>query len=81
MLSYFIVILLGYLLGSSSMSYYVSKLKKVEIRDKGSKNLGASNTMLVGTIAIAFKHRMNYIRIYNGTEIGLRSANRGDHRA
>lgn len=37
--------------------------------------------LLVGTIAIAFKHRMNYIRIYNGTEIGLRSANRGDHRA
>ncbi len=203
MTSYFIVILMGYLLGSSSMSYYISKLKKVEIREKGSKNLGASNTMmvlgwkygilvgihdicksilavilarhffpgmelagflagvasvlghiypfylkfkggkgfasylgmtlalnwrlaliivllvvivtlitdyivlgttltimavpiyyafstkgfliplilLVGTAVIAYKHRMNYVRIYNGTEIGLRSANRGDHRA
>ena len=203
MTTYLIVILLGYLLGSSSMSFYISKLKKVEIRDKGSKNLGASNTMmvlgwkygvlvaihdigksvlavilarhffptlelagflagvasvlghiypfylkfkggkgfasylgmtlalnwklalvimlfvvlvtlitdyivvgttltittvpifyaivtkgfliplilLIGTAAIAYKHRMNYVRIYNGTEIGLRSANRGDHRA
>ncbi len=203
MLSYFIIIFIGYLLGSSSMSFYVSKLKNVEIRDKGSKNLGASNAMmvfgwkygvlvaihdigksvlavilakhffpglelagflagvasvlghifpfylkfkggkgfasyfgmtlalnwklalviglavivvtlitdyivigttltittvpifygfatkgllvplilLVGTIVIAYKHRMNYVRIYKGTEIGLRSANRGDHRA
>ena len=203
MAKYFIIVLLGYLLGSSSMSYYISKLKKVEIREKGSKNLGASNTMmvlgwkygvlvgihdigksilavllaktlfpdlelagflagiasvlghiypfylkfkggkgfasyfgmtlalnwklaliialavivvtlitdyivigttltitavpifygfatkgflvplilLIGTFVIAYKHRMNYVRIYNGTEIGLRSANRGDHRA
>ena len=47
MAKYFIIVLLGYLLGSSSMSYYISKLKKVEIREKGSKNLGASNTMMV----------------------------------
>ena len=202
-MAYFIVILIGYLLGSSSMSYYISKLKNVEIRDKGSKNLGASNTMmvlgwkygllvgihdigksilavvlakhffpdlelvgflagvasvlghiypfylkfkggkgfasyfgmtlalnwklaliialavvlvtlitdyivvgttltittvpifygivtrgfivplilLIATLVIAYKHRMNYVRIYKGTEIGLRSANRGDHRA
>ena len=202
-MAYFIVILIGYLLGSSSMSYYISKLKKIEIRDKGSKNLGASNTMmvlgwkygllvgihdigksilavvlakhffpdlelvgflagvasvlghiypfylkfkggkgfasyfgmtlalnwklaliialavvlvtlitdyivvgttltittvpifygivtrgfivplilLIATLVIAYKHRMNYVRIYKGTEIGLRSANRGDHRA
>ena len=46
-MAYFIVILVGYLLGSSSMSYYISQFKKVEIRDKGSKNLGASNTMMV----------------------------------
>ena len=202
MRSYLLIILLGYLLGSSSMSYYISKIKKTELRDKGSKNLGASNTMmvlgwkygllvgihdigksvlavvlarvlfpeleiapilagiasvlghifpfylkfkggkgfasyigmtlglnwklfivigllviivtlitdyivlgttltittvpiyfafttagwiaplvlLIGTVVIAYKHRMNYVRIYNGTEIGLRSANRGDHR-
>lgn len=203
MLSYILIIVLAYILGSSSMSLYISKLKKVEIRDKGSKNLGASNAMLVfgwkygilvalhdigkaalavilaryffpelqyagavagvasilghifpfylkfkggkgfasyfgmtlalnwklalvigiliivatlitdyivvgttltitlvpayfgfatqgwifpailliATVVIVYKHRMNYVRIYNGTEIGLRSANRGDHRA
>lgn len=203
MRSYLIVILLGYLLGSSSMSFYISKFMKVDIREKGSKNLGASNAMivlgwkygllvgihdigksvlavvlarvlfpeleiapvlagissvlghifpfylkfkggkgfasyigmtlglnwklfivigllviiitlitdyivlgttltitavpiyfavaghnwiaplilLIGTAVIAYKHRMNYVRIYKGTEIGLRSANRGDHRS
>ncbi|MBQ5442866.1 MAG: glycerol-3-phosphate acyltransferase [Oscillospiraceae bacterium] len=29
---------------------------------------------------IIYKHRGNLVRIYRGTEIGLRSANRGDHR-
>lgn len=203
MRSYLIVILLGYLLGSSSMSFYISKFMKIDIREKGSKNLGASNAMiilgwkygllvgihdigksvlavvlarvlfpeleiapvlagissvlghifpfylkfkggkgfasyigmtlglnwklfivigllviiitlitdyivlgttltitavpiyfaitghnwiaplilLIGTLVIAYKHRMNYVRIYKGTEIGLRSANRGDHRS
>lgn len=200
---YILVALLAYILGSSSMSLYISKWKKVDIRDKGSKNLGASNAMLVfgwkygilvgihdigksalavilahslfpnleyiGIIAgvasvlghiypfylkfkggkgfasylgmtlalnwklaliilllvvlvtlitdyivlgttltvltvpayygiathgwiapailliatgvILFKHRMNFVKIYNGTEIGFRSANRGDHRS
>lgn len=203
MTSYFIVILIGYLLGCSSMSYYISQLKKVNLQERGSKNLGASNTMavlgwkygvlvgihdigksiiavilarylfpdlelvgflagiasvighifpfylkfkggkgfasyfgmtlalnwklaliialiviiltlitdyivigttftiitvpifygimtkgflvpfilLIGTAVIIYKHRMNYVRIYNGNEMGLRSANRGDHRA
>lgn len=35
----------------------------------------------IATIAIIYKHRMNYVRIYKGTEIGFRSANRGEHRA
>lgn len=29
---------------------------------------------------IIYKHRVNLVRIFNGTEIGLRSAHRGDHR-
>ncbi|MBQ8802508.1 MAG: glycerol-3-phosphate acyltransferase [Tyzzerella sp.] len=203
MLSYIIVIILGYALGCSSMSLYISKFKGVDIRERGSKNLGASNAMLVfgwkhgiavalhdigkaalavilarlifpdlpnagavagvasvlghifpfylkfkggkgfasyygmtlalnwklglvigiiivvatlvtdyivvgttltitlvpayfgistrhwimpvilliATAVIVYKHRMNYVKIYKGTEIGLRSANRGDHRA
>ncbi len=42
-------ILLGYLIGSSSMSFYISKAKKINLKEQGSKNLGASNTLaLVG---------------------------------
>ena len=200
---YLLVITCAYLLGSSSMSYYIAKIKGVDIRNKGSKNLGASNAMitlgwkygiivaihdiaksaiavliaqilfptlpyigavagvasvlghifpfylkfkggkgfasyigmtialnwklalvililivlatlitdyivvgttltitivptflgfasrswilplilLVATFVIMYKHRMNYVRICKGTEIGLRSANRGEHRA
>ncbi len=200
---YVLVILIAYLLGSSNMSYYISKIKGVDMQTKGSKNLGASNAMvllgwkygilvgihdigksalavflaqlifpdlpyigavagvssvlghifpfylkfkggkgfasyigmtlalnwklaliicviivlatlitdyivvgttltitivptalgimernwllplilLIGTGVIIYKHRMNYVRIIKGTEIGLRSANRGEHRS
>ncbi len=33
------------------------------------------------SLIIIYKHRTNLVRICRGTEIGLRSANRGDHRA
>lgn len=200
---YILIILISYFLGSSSMSYYIAKWKGIDIQNKGSKNLGASNAMivlgwksgilvgihdiaksalavilanaifphlqyagaiagissvlghifpfylkfkggkgfasylgmtlalnwklgliicvvivlatlitdyivvgttltitivptvlgiitksfilsiilLIGTLVIIYKHRMNYVRIVKGTEIGFRSANRGDHRA
>lgn len=46
---YAISVLLGYLLGSSSMAYYIGKWKKTDIRTAGSGNLGASNaTVLLG---------------------------------
>ena len=49
MKAYLLVILLGYLLGSSNMAFWLSKLKKVDIRSMGSGNLGASNaTVLLG---------------------------------
>ncbi len=32
------------------------------------------------SLVILFKHRENYVRIFRGTEIGFRSAARGDHR-
>lgn len=48
-MEYIIVIMIGYLLGTSSMSYYIGKFKDVDINKNGSKNLGASNTMaLIG---------------------------------
>lgn len=36
--------------------------------------------LLVASAVIAWKHRENYVRMYKGTEIGFRSAGRGDHR-
>jgi len=48
-MGYLISIVLGYLVGSSNMAYWVSKMKKVDIRNNGSGNLGASNaTVLLG---------------------------------
>ena len=41
-----ISILLGYLLGSLSPAALISKLKKSDLRTQGTKNLGASNTLL-----------------------------------
>lgn len=40
----------------------------------------AAGILCVASLVIIYKHRANLVRIYRGTEIGLRSANRGDHR-
>lgn len=37
--------------------------------------------LFLASAVILWKHRENYIRIWKGTEIGLRRANRGDDRA
>lgn len=39
--------IIGYLLGAISPSAIISKVKKVNLKEKGTKNLGATNTMLV----------------------------------
>lgn len=36
--------------------------------------------LLVGTAVIAYKHRDNFVRIYNGTEFRFRNVNKGNHR-
>ena len=43
-MSYFISVLIGYLIGCISPSYIISKIKKVELRKVGSGNLGGTNT-------------------------------------
>ena len=48
-MGYLIVMAAGYLLGSSNMAYWLSRWKQVDIRSKGTGNLGASNaTVLLG---------------------------------
>lgn len=43
-------------------------------------SLLAGALLALASTVIIYKHRMNLVRIYRGTEIGFRSANRGDHR-
>lgn len=48
-MGYLIAAVLAYLIGCSNMALYLSRLKKVNLQDKGSGNLGASNaTVLMG---------------------------------
>ena len=43
-------------------------------------NLILALILCIATAVIIYKHRDNYVRIWNGTEIGFRRANRGDDR-
>jgi glycerol-3-phosphate acyltransferase PlsY len=48
-MGYVIVLAVAYLMGSSNLAYFLSKLKKVDLKADGSGNLGASNaTILLG---------------------------------
>lgn len=46
-MTYFIIILIGYLIGTSNMATYLAALKKVDLRTGGSGNPGASNAMIL----------------------------------
>ena len=42
-MEYLFAAAIGYLLGSSNMAFYLSKLKNIDLRKRGSGNLGTSN--------------------------------------
>lgn len=46
-LDYIFCALIGYFIGTSNMAYYISKARKVNLRDFGSGNLGTSNTTAI----------------------------------
>ena len=45
-MGYLFAVVVGYLLGSSNMAFYLSKLKNVDLRKRGSGNLGTCNTFM-----------------------------------
>lgn len=47
MRAYLTAALIGYLFGCSNMALYLSKWKGVDLRSNGSKNLGASNSLML----------------------------------
>ena len=50
-----VCVLIGYLAGSISPSYIIGRIKGFDIREEGSKNAGASNTLImVGKLAFVF---------------------------
>ena len=46
-MSYFLSALMGYLLGCSNLAYWLAKWNRVDFRQGGSGNLGASNTTIL----------------------------------
>ena len=46
-MNYFIIIILSYLIGSISASYFLGKLNGINVKKSGSGNLGASNMLVL----------------------------------
>lgn len=46
-LSYVLVVLIGYLIGCSNLAYFIAKAKGMDIREVGTGNPGASNAMML----------------------------------
>ena len=45
-IAFAVTILVGYLFGCFNLAYIISKVKKVDLQNTGSKNLGVSNTFI-----------------------------------
>ncbi len=46
-MKYVLCILIGYLIGAINPSYIIAKIRGFDIREKGSKNAGASNALIL----------------------------------
>ena len=46
-MKYILCVLIGYLIGTVNPSYIIAKLRGFDIREKGSKNAGASNALIL----------------------------------
>ena len=46
-MKYVLCILIGYLIGAINPSYIIGKIRGIDIRQKGSKNAGASNALIL----------------------------------
>lgn len=46
-IGYLLIVLLGYLIGSSNLAYYMARRRGINIYQKGSGNPGASNAMML----------------------------------
>ena len=46
-MKYVLCILIGYLIGAINASYIIGKIRGIDIRQKGSKNAGASNALIL----------------------------------
>ena len=46
-MKYILCVLIGYLIGAINPSYIIGKIRGVDIRQKGSKNAGASNALIL----------------------------------
>lgn len=46
-MKYLFCIIIGYLIGTVNPSYIIGKVRGIDIRQKGSKNAGASNAVIL----------------------------------
>ena len=68
----FLSILMGYLLGSISPSYFISKKKNIDLRKKGTGNLGATNTfMILGKAYGAFVMFFDIFKAYLAVRLAV----------
>lgn len=71
-MAYIICIVMGYLMGCISPSYILSKRQKIDLRTRGTNNLGATNTfMTMGKAAGAFVLIYDILKAFLAVKIAV----------